>query len=72
VNTASVSGLGGDWAMAAYDASRGAIVNLTRAMAKDRKLVKRFMERMPLGRPCRGIRSLQLPEREPLQRKPGS
>jgi meso-butanediol dehydrogenase/(S,S)-butanediol dehydrogenase/diacetyl reductase len=77
VNTASVSGLGGDWAMAAYDASKGAIVNLTRAMAmdcgregvrvnsvcpsftltsmtkgmaKDRKLVKRFMERMPLGR----------------------
>jgi meso-butanediol dehydrogenase/(S,S)-butanediol dehydrogenase/diacetyl reductase len=77
VNTASVSGLGGDWAMAAYDASKGAIVNLTRAMAmdygrqgvrvnsvcpsftltnmtkgmaKDRKLVKQFMERMPLGR----------------------
>jgi meso-butanediol dehydrogenase/(S,S)-butanediol dehydrogenase/diacetyl reductase len=35
VNTASVSGLGGDWAMAAYDASKGAIVNLTRAMAMD-------------------------------------
>lgn len=77
VNTASVSGLGGDWAMAAYDASKGAIVNLTRAMAMDygregvrvnsvcpsftltnmtrgmarsRKLVKKFMERMPLGR----------------------
>ncbi len=77
VNTASVSGLGGDWAMAAYDASKGAIVNLTRAiamdyarqgvrvnsvcpsftltnmtkdMAKSRKLVAKFMERMPLGR----------------------
>ena len=77
VNTASVSGLGGDWAMAAYDASKGAIVNLTRAMAMDygrqgvrvnsvcpsftltnmtrgmaksRKLVRKFMERMPLGR----------------------
>ncbi len=77
VNTASVSGLGGDWAMAAYDASKGAIVNLTRAMAMDhardgvrvnsvcpsltrthmtedmvgnRKLVAKFMERMPLGR----------------------
>ena len=77
VNTASVSGLGGDWAMAAYDASKGAIVNLTRAMAMDygregvrvnsvcpsftltnmtkgmaksRKLVKQFMARMPLGR----------------------
>ena len=77
VNTASVSGLGGDWAMAAYDASKGAIVNLTRAMAMDygregvrvnsvcpsftltnmtrgmaksRRLVRKFMERMPLGR----------------------
>ena len=77
VNTASVSGLGGDWAMAAYDASKGAIVNLTRAMAMDyarqgvrvnsvcpsftltnmtkgmarsKKLVAKFMERLPLGR----------------------
>ena len=77
VNTASVSGLGGDWAAAAYNASKGAVVNLTRAMAmdyakqgvrvnsvcpsftltdmtrdmaKNRKLVAQFMERMPLGR----------------------
>jgi meso-butanediol dehydrogenase/(S,S)-butanediol dehydrogenase/diacetyl reductase len=35
VNMASVSGLGGDWALAAYNASKGAIVNLTRAMALD-------------------------------------
>jgi len=35
VNTASVSGLGGDWAMAFYNASKGAIVNLTRSMALD-------------------------------------
>jgi meso-butanediol dehydrogenase/(S,S)-butanediol dehydrogenase/diacetyl reductase len=35
VNTASVSGLGGDWGMSAYDASKGAVVNLTRAMAID-------------------------------------
>jgi meso-butanediol dehydrogenase/(S,S)-butanediol dehydrogenase/diacetyl reductase len=35
VNTASVSGLGGDWAMSAYNASKGAVVNLTRAMAMD-------------------------------------
>ena len=35
VNTASVSGLGGDWAMAFYNASKGAVVNLTRAMALD-------------------------------------
>jgi meso-butanediol dehydrogenase/(S,S)-butanediol dehydrogenase/diacetyl reductase len=35
VNTASVSGLGGDWASSAYNASKGAVVNLTRAMAMD-------------------------------------
>ncbi|MDB5963994.1 MAG: 3-oxoacyl-[acyl-carrier-protein] reductase-like protein [Polaromonas sp.] len=35
VNMASVSGLGGDWRMAFYNASKGAIVNLTRAMALD-------------------------------------
>ena len=35
VNTASVSGLGGDWHMSAYNASKGAVVNLTRAMAMD-------------------------------------
>ncbi|HEX4331938.1 MAG TPA: SDR family oxidoreductase [Usitatibacter sp.] len=77
VNTASVSGLGADWQMSAYNASKGAIVNLTRAMAldygrkgvrvnavcpsftltgmtedmaKDKKLVAKFMERMPMGR----------------------
>ncbi|MDO9404808.1 MAG: SDR family oxidoreductase [Polaromonas sp.] len=35
VNTASVSGLGGDWGMAFYNASKGAIVNLTHALALD-------------------------------------
>lgn len=35
VNVASVSGIGGDWGLAAYDASKGAVVNLTRAMALD-------------------------------------
>ena len=35
VQTSSVSGLGGDWAMAAYNASKGAVTNLTRAMALD-------------------------------------
>jgi meso-butanediol dehydrogenase/(S,S)-butanediol dehydrogenase/diacetyl reductase len=77
VNTASVSGLGGDWATSAYNASKGGVVNLTRAMAldygrdgvrvnavcpsftltnmttdmaKNKKLVAKFMERMPLGR----------------------
>lgn len=35
VNTSSVSGLGGDWGAAFYCASKGAVVNLTRAMALD-------------------------------------
>ena len=35
VNTASTSGLGGDWAMSIYNASKGAVVNLTRALALD-------------------------------------
>lgn len=33
VNTSSVSGLGGDWGMSFYNASKGAISNLTRALA---------------------------------------
>ena len=33
VNIASVSGLGGDWGMPIYNASKGAVTNLTRAMA---------------------------------------
>jgi meso-butanediol dehydrogenase / (S,S)-butanediol dehydrogenase / diacetyl reductase len=35
VNVGSVSGLGGDWGMAAYNAAKGAVVNLTNAMALD-------------------------------------
>ena len=35
VNVASVSGLGGDWGFAFYNTSKGAVVNLTRAMALD-------------------------------------
>lgn len=35
VNIASISGLGGDYAMAAYNASKGAVVNYTRALAMD-------------------------------------
>lgn len=79
VNMASVSGLGGDWDLSFYNASKGAIVNFTRALAldhgpdgvrvnavcpsftrtpmtasmqKDRKILARFRERMPLGRPA--------------------
>jgi meso-butanediol dehydrogenase / (S,S)-butanediol dehydrogenase / diacetyl reductase len=77
VNTASVSGLAADWEMSAYNASKGAVANLTRAMAldygrkgvrvnavcpsftltdmtkdtaKDKKVMAKFMERMPMGR----------------------
>lgn len=35
VNTASVSGTGGDWGMSPYNASKGGVVNLTRALALD-------------------------------------
>lgn len=79
VNMASVSGLGGDWGLSFYNASKGAIVNFTRALAldhgpdgvrvnavcpsftrtpmtgdmqKDRKILAKFRERMPLGRPA--------------------
>lgn len=33
VNTSSVSGIGGDWALAVYNASKGAVTNLTRSLA---------------------------------------
>ncbi len=35
VTVASVSGMGGDWGLAAYNASKGAVINLCRAMALD-------------------------------------
>ena len=35
VNVSSVSGLGGDWGMFAYNASKGMVSNLTRALALD-------------------------------------
>jgi meso-butanediol dehydrogenase/(S,S)-butanediol dehydrogenase/diacetyl reductase len=35
VNVGSVSGLGGDWESAAYNAAKGAVSNLTRALAMD-------------------------------------
>ena len=35
VNTASVSGTGGDWGLTAYNAAKGGVVNLTRSMALD-------------------------------------
>lgn len=35
VMTSSVSGLGGDWSMHVYNAAKGAVTNLTRALALD-------------------------------------
>lgn len=35
VNVSSVSGIGGDWGAASYNAAKGALTNLTRAMALD-------------------------------------
>lgn len=35
VNIASVSGMGGDWGLSFYNASKGAILNFTRALALD-------------------------------------
>ncbi len=35
VMTSSVSGIGGDWGMLAYDTSKGAVTNMVRAMALD-------------------------------------
>lgn len=35
VNTASISGMFGDWGIAAYNAAKGGVMNLTRAMAAD-------------------------------------
>ncbi|AZG15747.1 SDR family NAD(P)-dependent oxidoreductase [Cupriavidus pauculus] len=35
VNTASVSGLGADWKLGFYNAAKGGVVNLTRALALD-------------------------------------
>lgn len=35
VNTASVSGLGADWTLCAYNAAKGGVVNLTRSIALD-------------------------------------
>ncbi|MDJ0388102.1 SDR family NAD(P)-dependent oxidoreductase [Roseomonas sp. E05] len=35
VNISSVSGIGGDWDMSAYNAAKGAVTNFTRALAMD-------------------------------------
>lgn len=35
VNVSSVSGIGGDWNMSAYNAAKGAVTNLTRSLAME-------------------------------------
>jgi meso-butanediol dehydrogenase / (S,S)-butanediol dehydrogenase / diacetyl reductase len=35
VNTASISGMGGDYGMAAYDSAKAGVINLTKALAVD-------------------------------------
>ncbi|GAA5232076.1 SDR family oxidoreductase [Verticiella sediminum] len=82
VNVASVSGLGGDWGMFAYDVSKGAVVNMTHALAldyaadgvrvnavcptftltpltedmqQDEKILAKFAERIPMGRPAKPV-----------------
>jgi meso-butanediol dehydrogenase/(S,S)-butanediol dehydrogenase/diacetyl reductase len=35
INTASISGLAGDWGMASYNAAKAAVINLSRTMALD-------------------------------------
>jgi meso-butanediol dehydrogenase/(S,S)-butanediol dehydrogenase/diacetyl reductase len=77
VNVSSVSGLRADWGMSAYNASKGAVSQLTRAMAldytskgvrvnavapsftlsemtrgaaKNKRVMEKFKDRMPLGR----------------------
>ena len=79
VNITSVSGIGGDWFMFGYNASKGAVSNMTRGLALDLgregirvnavapsltrsemttlitgndDLLKKFNNRMPLGRPA--------------------
>ena len=79
VNVSSVSGLGGDWGLSSYNATKGAVSNYTRALAmelgteglrvnavapsltrtdmtggimEDKDKLKKFEERIPLGRPA--------------------
>jgi NAD(P)-dependent dehydrogenase (short-subunit alcohol dehydrogenase family) len=47
VNTASVSGTGGDWATSPYNAAKGGAVNLTRSLALD---LGKFRNRRKRGR----------------------
>ena len=59
VNVSSVSGLRGDWNMSAYDASKGAVSNLTRAMALDytsKGAVSNLTRAMALDYTSKGVR----------------
>ena len=64
VNTASISGLGGDSGMAAYNAAKGAVVNYTRALAIDHA-----REGIRVNAVCPG--PIETPLAEPLFALPG-
>lgn len=77
INTASVSGLGGDWGMGFYNASKGAIVNVTKALALDHgkdgvrvNAVCPSLTFMPMTEDMKGDRALmaKFAERIPLGR----
>lgn len=63
VNTASISGLAGDMGMAAYNASKGAVINLTRALAIDHA-----RDGIRVNAVCPGI--IDTPLTEPVRTRP--
>lgn len=57
VNTASISGLGGDYGFTAYNAAKGAVINYTRALAVDHAA-----EGIRVNALCPGLIETQLTE----------
>ncbi|MEV0263802.1 SDR family oxidoreductase [Streptomyces sp. NPDC050617] len=77
VNVGSVSGLRADWALVAYNAAKGALVNLTNAMALDHghegvrvNAVHPGLTRTPLAAPLTGNEELlaEYRKRTPMRR----
>ncbi len=57
VNTASISGMGGDYGMTAYNAAKGAVINYTKALAVDHAA-----EGIRVNALCPGLIETQLTE----------